>query len=115
MKYLLLLASIVVLSTLKTVGQLNVAKNKQEDKVTNLIASLPYLGRFDVGGVPGRFEPGAGEIDFLYLRSILDEHQWDGTITFETIPSDGEFATAVNAIDRIFPSSWCGERMRAKG
>ena len=81
----------------------------------NLIASLPYLGRFDVGGVPGRFEPGAGEIDFLYLRSILDEHQWDGTITFETIPSDGEFATAVNAIDRIFPSSWCGERMRAKG
>src|ERR1700743_2068888 len=43
MKCLLLLASVVVLLTSKTVGQLKVAKNKQEDKVTNLIASLPEV------------------------------------------------------------------------
>jgi len=83
-----------------------------EGRLTDhLVAALPYLGRFDVGGVPGRFEPGAGEIDFLFLRSILDDHRWDGTITFETVPSDGDPATAVRAIDRFFPASWCLDRM----
>ncbi|GEM_PF-381204 len=77
----------------------------------HLVAALPYLGRFDVGGVPGRFEPGVGEIDFMFLRSVLDEHRWDGTITFETVPSDGDPATAVAAIDRFFPKSWCRDRM----
>lgn len=81
----------------------------------HLIAALPYLGRFDVGGVPGRFEPGAGEIDFLFLRSVLDDHRWDGTITFETVPSDGDPATAVAAIDRFFSASWCRDRMTAVG
>lgn len=77
----------------------------------HLAAALPYLGRFDVGGVPGRFEPGKGEIDFMFLRSVLDEHEWDGTVTFEVVPSDGDPVAAVAAIDRFFPASWCRERM----
>jgi hydroxypyruvate isomerase len=71
----------------------------------HLVAALPYLGRFDVGGVPGRHEPGKGEIDFAFLRSVLDEHEWDGVVTFEIVPSDGDPVAAVAAIDRYFPRS----------
>jgi hydroxypyruvate isomerase len=73
----------------------------------HLVAALPWLVRFDVAEVPGRFEPGAGEIDFLFLRDLLDRHGWDGTLSFETVPSDGLTETAVRAIDRVFPAEWC--------
>ena len=73
----------------------------------HLLAALPWLVRFDVAEVPGRHEPGAGEIDFVYLRDLLDERGWDGTISFETVPSDGEPETAVRAIDAVFPKHWC--------
>jgi hydroxypyruvate isomerase len=70
----------------------------------HLIAALPLLGRFDVAGLPGRTEPGTGEIDFGYLRSVLVAHGWDGTVTFEVIPSDGNPDTALAGINKIFPS-----------
>jgi hydroxypyruvate isomerase len=73
----------------------------------HLRAALPWLVRFDVAEVPGRHEPGAGEIDFLYLRELLDREGWDGTVSFETVPSDGDPATAVRAIDAVFPAEWC--------
>lgn len=75
-----------------------------------LVAALPWLVRVDVAEVPGRHEPGAGEIDFGYLRGVLDDHRWDGTLTFETVPSDGDPARAVAAIDEVFPRSWCRSR-----
>lgn len=77
----------------------------------HLLAALPYLARVDVAEVPGRYEPGAGEIDFRYLRDLLDAQAWDGTITFETVPSDGDPATAVAAIDAVFPRSWARDRL----
>ena len=76
----------------------------------HLVGALPWLARVDVAEVPGRHEPGRGEIDFTYLRHVLDEHGWDGTLTFETVPSYGDPDQAVAAIDAIFPSSWCQSR-----
>lgn len=76
-----------------------------------LVAALPWLARVDVAEVPGRYEPGSGEIDFRYLRGVLDAHAWDGTLTFETVPSDGDPRRAVAAIDAIFPRSWCRSRL----
>ncbi|HVB70469.1 MAG TPA: TIM barrel protein [Acidimicrobiales bacterium] len=73
----------------------------------HLIAALPWLVRFDVAEVPGRHEPGAGEIDFRFLRDLLDHNGWDGTVSFETVPSDGRPETAVRAIDEVFPVEWC--------
>ena len=73
----------------------------------NLVAALPWLVRFDIAEVPGRFEPGAGEIDFRFLRDLLDRHGWDGTVSFETVPSDGLVETALRAIDELFPVAWC--------
>jgi len=79
----------------------------------HLVAALPYLGRFDVAGVPGRAEPGRGEIDFAFLRTVLDRHGWNGVITFEVVPSDGDPGTAVAAIDAFFPAGWCRDRSGA--
>lgn len=78
----------------------------------HLVASLPWMARFDVAEVPGRHEPGHGEIDFTHLRDLLDQHGWDGIVSFETVPSDGSAQTAVKAIDAIFPARWC-HRSRA--
>ncbi|MEU9845393.1 TIM barrel protein [Actinomadura sp. NPDC048032] len=73
----------------------------------HLVAAAPWLARFDVAGVPGRHEPGTGEVDFRHLRATLDRLGWDGTITFETVPSDGRYESAVAAIDEFFPAAWC--------
>lgn len=73
----------------------------------HLVACLPWLARFDVAEVPARAEPGAGEIDFRFLRDVLDREGWDGTLSFETVPSDGNPQTAVKAIDEIFSVEWC--------
>lgn len=79
-----------------------------------LVASLPVMARFDIAEVPDRVEPGAGEIDFHYLRKVIDDHGWDGTLTFECAPSDGDPTTALRAIDEYFPRDWC-MRPRAVG
>ncbi|MCP1413763.1 TIM barrel protein [Paenarthrobacter sp. A20] len=73
----------------------------------HLLAAMPYLGRVDIAGVPGRHEPGVGEIDFSYLRELLDQEKWHGTVTFEVMPSNGNPAKAVEMIDQMFPLSWC--------
>lgn len=70
----------------------------------SLIGCLPWLARVDLAQVPGRFEPGAGEIDLGHLLRELRKRNWDGTVTFETSPSDGDPATAVVAIDRLLPA-----------
>ncbi|TAM66551.1 MAG: hypothetical protein EPN48_15945 [Microbacteriaceae bacterium] len=71
----------------------------------SLVGAIPYLARVDLAEVPGRFEPGAGEIDLGYLLGILRDQHWDGTVTFETSPSDGNPQTAVAAIDRLMPAN----------
>jgi len=72
----------------------------------HLKAALPWMGRMDVGNVPGRAEPTNGEINYGFLRDVLDEGGWDGTITFEIVPSDGDPATACAGIDAVFPAEW---------
>lgn len=69
----------------------------------SLVASLPHLARVDLAEVPGRFEPGQGEIDMGYLLRVLEQHGWDKTITFETTPSDGNPETALAAINQLMP------------
>ncbi len=70
--------------------------------VDNLLSMWPWLGRIDIAGVPGRCEPGCGEIDFAYLNSVITNKGWDGTVTFEVTPSDGNPDHAVEAINRLF-------------
>jgi len=78
---------------------------------SELLGGLDVLARFDVAEVPGRFEPGAGEIDFEYLGQALAQSGWDGTVCFETVPSDGDPQHALEKIERCFPRArWGSEK-----
>ncbi|HLT97887.1 MAG TPA: TIM barrel protein [Acidimicrobiia bacterium] len=67
----------------------------------SLVGCLDQLVRVDLAQVPGRFEPGVGEIDMGFLLGVLKDAGWDGTLTFEVVPSDGNPDNAVGAIHRL--------------
>jgi hydroxypyruvate isomerase len=53
----------------------------------------PFVGHVQVGDVPGRHEPGTGEIRFPFLFDLLEELGWDGWIGCEYAPSAGTVQT----------------------
>lgn len=67
----------------------------------SLLETLPWLSRVDFAQVPGRFEPGQGEIDLGYLLGVLKDQGWDKTLTFEAVPRSGDPSEAVAAIREL--------------
>jgi hydroxypyruvate isomerase len=60
----------------------------EEGAITpKLIEAFPYIGHIQVGNVPGRHEPGNGEIYFPYLFSQIEKLGWDRWIGCEYTPS----------------------------
>jgi hydroxypyruvate isomerase len=60
----------------------------EEGAITpKLIEAFPYIGHIQVGNVPGRHEPGTGEIFFPYLFSQIEKLGWDRWIGCEYTPS----------------------------
>lgn len=68
----------------------------------NLIAAIPYAGRIDIANVPGRHQPGVGEIDFHHIYKVVKAQGYDGVITYETDPLDGDNAACVKVLREIF-------------
>ncbi len=57
--------------------------------------ALPYIGEIQVADVPGRQEPGTGEINYPAIARALKEMGYRGTIGLEAWPSgDDEVALA---------------------
>ncbi|VWX59300.1 putative hydroxypyruvate isomerase [Burkholderiales bacterium 8X] len=52
-----------------------------------LEAAWGYIGHIQVGNVPGRHEPGTGEIHFPYLFELIGRKGWAGWIGCEYTPS----------------------------
>lgn len=50
-------------------------------------AAWPHIGHIQVGNVPGRHEPGTGEIHFPYLFGLIEKLGWDRWIGCEYTPS----------------------------
>ncbi len=53
----------------------------------------PHVGHIQVGNVPGRHEPGTGEIHFPYLFEQIEALGWDGWIGCEYTPSGATLDT----------------------
>lgn len=68
----------------------------------NLLAALPWMCRFDVADVPGRGQPGTGEINYPYLRRVLRSQGYDGLVSFELDPHGGDSDRAAQACREIF-------------
>lgn len=59
--------------------------------------SLPYLGEIQVADVPGRQEPGTGEINYSAIAQVLASIGYEGVIGLEAFPSQ----TTVIALNRF--------------
>jgi len=57
------------------------------DLAHTLRERLPLIRHIQLADVPGRHEPGTGEINFPYLFRVLDEIGYDGWVGCEYIPS----------------------------
>ncbi|SFA80438.1 hydroxypyruvate isomerase [Poseidonocella pacifica] len=55
-------------------------------------ACLPWIGEIQVADVPGRCEPGTGEINYPGISRALSVMGYDGTITLEAYASESEDA-----------------------
>ena len=59
----------------------------------NLIATirryLPHIGYFHIADVPGRFQPGTGEIHYRNVMAAIEEAGWDGFAGLEFRPKGG--------------------------
>ena len=53
---------------------------------------LPYIGHFQIAGVPDRHEPDQGEINYAWMFKLLDELKYEGWIGCEYRPAHGTTA-----------------------
>jgi hydroxypyruvate isomerase len=71
----------------------------------NVIESIrnyyAYIGNMHVADVPGRHEPGTGEINYPAIANVLRELEYNGVVGLEAFPrADG--ATAMAQFREIF-------------
>ncbi len=71
--------------------------------IDHLLDGLPWVTAVHVADVPGRHEPGTGEINFHSIRRVLEQAGYDRQITFEVVPSSGDSDAAVAACKAVFP------------
>ena len=62
------------------------------DVVKSLEKLLPIVGHVQVASVPGRHEPGTGELDDARIFSTLDSLHYDGFVGCEYRPANGTLA-----------------------
>jgi hydroxypyruvate isomerase len=71
--------------------------------IDNLREALPWVSSVHVADVPGRHQPGTGEINFHSIKRVLEEEGYDRQLTFEVDPVAGDSEAAVAAIKEVFP------------
>jgi hydroxypyruvate isomerase len=54
--------------------------------ITNIRAFHDYFGHFHLADVPGRFEPGTGELNYYNILKALSETGYDRIVGFELEP-----------------------------
>lgn len=71
--------------------------------IENMIEALPHTSSVHIADVPGRHQPGTGEINFHSIKRVLEEQGYDRQLTFEVVPLDGDSDAALAAIKDVFP------------
>ena len=60
---------------------------------------LPYIGNIQIADIPGRGEPGSGEIDYDRFLSTLDGIGYDKWVALEYVPT-GDTIETLKWIDK---------------
>lgn len=69
------------------------AQTAEGNLIHTIEAHLPYLGHVQVADVPGRHEPGTGEINYPAVLGALDRLGYDGYVGLEYRPSGATSAS----------------------
>jgi hydroxypyruvate isomerase len=69
-------------------------------------AALPWIGEVQVADVPGRFEPGTGEINYRAVATALTDAGYSGVIGLEAGASGGQGPTAGDAALAAFRAAF---------
>jgi hydroxypyruvate isomerase len=56
------------------------------DLTRNFLAHLAEIGHLQVADVPGRHEPGTGEINYPYVLSVIENSEYAGCVGLEYKP-----------------------------
>lgn len=72
------------------------------DIISNLRQNLGDIGHVHVADVPGRHEPGTGELNYPNILAALEEAGYDGHVGFEFTP-ETESQTALETIADLTP------------
>jgi hydroxypyruvate isomerase len=80
----------------------------QRNSTDVLLAHLPLVGHIHIADVPGRHEPGTGELDFFKILRAVGGRGYTGAVGFEFSPSAG----SDEALDRILELR---DRLRKSG
>ena len=85
-----------------------------EGNLIELVRSaLPYLGEIQVADVPGRCEPGTGEINYAAVAKALAEAGYEGTVGMEAYASGGSSSDDSDAALEAFRAAFTVPRHRA--
>jgi len=70
----------------------------EEGNVVQLLRDYhPYIGHIHVADVPGRHEPGTGELNYRFVAEVLREVGYEGVVGMEAYP----LADSYQAMDRF--------------
>ncbi len=82
----------VAMPNLRVQMDLYHAQIVEGDLATKIRRWLPYIGHFQIAGVPARNEPDQGEVNYDFLFKLLDELKYDGWIGCEYRPAQATAA-----------------------
>ena len=67
--------------------------------IDTIRAGVDAIGYFHIADVPGRFEPGTGELNYVNIIKALREAGYDGKVGFEFEPKNG---TSEEVVKKVF-------------
>lgn len=67
--------------------------------IDNIRKYIDYIGYIHIADVPGRHEPGTGEINFINIFNVLRSLKYDGFIGFELFPEKKSSMVAVELLN----------------
>ena len=67
--------------------------------IETIKANVDAIGYFHVADVPGRFEPGTGELNYKNIIAELKKAGYNGNVGFEFVPKNGK---SMDTVKRVF-------------